>query len=141
MELDVKEIGRKVREAREGRRLSYRQLGERASVSHGYIQYLEQGARQKIDFTKLGRVAAAMGLPLSHFVGIEAYEDEHGLGELDELVDMVAGLSREDRDLVMMVVRRIHLLQELQNRGVMPAVAGVGGVVPLRESEQERATG
>ncbi len=127
----MKEIGRRVQELRGRARLSYRQLAERADVSHGYIQYLEQGARQKLDMTKLGRVAQALGVALSEIVGAEAYEDDHRYAELDELADIVPALSREDREVLMTVARRLYVLQQLHDRGV------TAGPVSLRESGVE----
>jgi transcriptional regulator with XRE-family HTH domain len=116
--MDVKAIAERVKEIREVRGWSLRQWAERAGVSHTWIAHVEAADRDTVDLNKLLKLAAAAQVPLSDMLGVEAYEDNHRYADLDELTAIVMGLGSEDRNLVMTVARRLHVLQQLQERGV-----------------------
>jgi transcriptional regulator with XRE-family HTH domain len=121
--MDVQAIGERVKELRAARGWSLRQWAERAEVSHTWIAHVEAGDRPTVDLRKLERLAAAAGVPLSDLLGAEAYEDDHSDTEYDELVGIIAGLPAADRELVMSVARRLHVLQQLEDQGVVANVA------------------
>lgn len=65
----MQEVGRRVRELRDSRGWSLRQLAERAEVSHAWIAGVEGGLREKIDIARLGKLAAALGVSVEDLVG------------------------------------------------------------------------
>lgn len=66
---DYVEIGRKIRAARESAGKSQLQLAEEVGLGSGTaISLLESGAR-KVSIAQLKRIAEALGLDQSHFLG------------------------------------------------------------------------
>lgn len=61
------DIGRRVREARLAAALSQEELGRRIGLDRTMIAKIETGTR-RIDAVELTRLAAALGLPLEHFL-------------------------------------------------------------------------
>lgn len=84
------QVGRRVRELREARGWSLRQLASRAGVSHSYVDFLEKGQRTRVDLGLARKLADALEVPLYELVG-EAGAGEGGGGyEGGEFEDALA---------------------------------------------------
>ncbi len=62
-EVQARELGRLLKQARRSRKLSLRAVDELSGVSYGWLRRLEQGAMLKPAPSKLTRVAEALGIP------------------------------------------------------------------------------
>lgn len=60
--MGMKEVGRVVRQAREARGLSQRQLGQSAGISHTYVSKIEGGESKGLGYDVLRNVAATLGI-------------------------------------------------------------------------------
>lgn len=69
-------LGERIRELRQARGWSLRQLGNKAGLSGAYIHQLESGVRQRPNIEMVKGLAAAFDMTLSEFIGEELTESE-----------------------------------------------------------------
>jgi transcriptional regulator with XRE-family HTH domain len=83
-------IGQRIRQAREARGLSLREVAERMATSHTTIAQWEKGTRP-IHFPDLGRLAKVLEQPVQFFLP-DWYVDPSGLSP--DLAALVARINR-----------------------------------------------
>ncbi len=79
-------IGNKIKEIRKDKHISQKDLGEKLGVSAAMIGQYETGVRNP-KFETLEKIANALGVPVTEFLGID-------LGEMQTLKDNVQELSK-----------------------------------------------
>lgn len=67
------ELGRTVREAREARELSYRQLREQTGLALSHLQRLERGEVKEPSPPVLRKLAAALEIPYEQLMAAAGY--------------------------------------------------------------------
>lgn len=78
-------IGLRVRALREAHGWNQSDLARRAGVSHSYINRLESGRYRRPSQEQLGKIVAALGVPLSTFLAEVAAPSEDESRELEFL--------------------------------------------------------
>lgn len=94
-------IGERIRLFRKSLGLTQAELAERSEVDDMTISRLETGARAP-SLDQLERLAAVFDVPISHLLN-ETEEPASERGKM--LTSMLAGLSKEQQDFVMELVR------------------------------------
>jgi transcriptional regulator with XRE-family HTH domain len=87
------DMGRRIREAREGLGLSQHQLAELAGVSQRAVSYAER--QTWVKQSTLEKYAAAVGRPLSHFLRPYGEELASGLSEAEAVQQAFAVVCRD----------------------------------------------
>lgn len=80
--MDAVSVGERVKRLREERRWSQRMLEARAGLGTGSISLLEAGKRTRLSVVVLGKIAAALKVPLSVVLGTD--EEEAGVSSTDQ---------------------------------------------------------
>lgn len=86
-------MGKRLQNLRTSRGWTQPKLAKKARVSRAYVSELENAKRPRPGFITLGRVAAALGVPLSQLTGIDSRD-------LDQLVEAKVDevMERRERD-------------------------------------------
>lgn len=100
MGLDSKQLGERIRQAREARGLSQEQLAELISRDQRSVSEYENGKR-RIYAHDLPTIAQALEIPLMHLFQDALSEDDLDLALLEEFHQ----LERSDRETVVEMVR------------------------------------
>jgi transcriptional regulator with XRE-family HTH domain len=87
------DMGRRIREAREGMGLSQHQLAELAGVSQRAVSYAER--QTWVKQSTLEKYAAAVGRPLSYFLRPYGEEAASGLSEAEAVQQAFAVVCRD----------------------------------------------
>lgn len=96
---DAAAVGLLVRELREARGWSLRQLALRAGVTHTWIGKLETGLRARVDIGDLSKLAEALGVEVEYLY--REGGDERGLERAaDEIAEQWIALGRREREMV-----------------------------------------
>jgi transcriptional regulator with XRE-family HTH domain len=118
--MDGAAIGQRVKQLREARGWSQRQLENRAGISHGYISYLEAGERQPKMVT-LEKIAGAFSVPVAQLTVNEdaSTERDPRIEEIHVNLLALRELDEEELSRVAVVVeamverlKRIHREEE-----------------------------
>jgi transcriptional regulator with XRE-family HTH domain len=139
--IDFGAIGERLRRAREVLGLSFRQVADRAGVSHTTVERLEKAQGQRVSVEHLARVAGAVMLTLPEVMATEGYEDEHGYEDLafGEFAREYRRLPEDFRGMALDVLRAINLHAELAISSVGARAEGVrvlgGGEVASGEAD------
>jgi len=94
--LDGVSIGERLRQEREKKGWSARMLGQRSGVSHAYISHLEAGQYARPGIERLGRLAEALGVPLSALTGYT--EEDPALEQIQVNLTAIRQLDPEALD-------------------------------------------
>jgi len=114
-------FGNRLRELREGARLTQRELAERAGVDESYIGHLESGRRGLPSLTVLDTLSRALDYPLDLLlrdIGVRLPDR----GELEdwqeEVLRALEALSPEERALQIEQIRLLAAARREQHRSV-----------------------
>ena len=104
--LQVRQIGRRLEQARIEANLSQQELADKVGVDRSTISLYESGKRS-IGLDVLDRLSCVLGKPLEYFLGIDT-----GLSEDEaELLYMYRALSERNKRLIRDIIR-IHYDEE-----------------------------
>ncbi|WP_028987173.1 helix-turn-helix domain-containing protein [Thermicanus aegyptius] len=96
MENLFREIGRKLKKAREENGLTQLQVGKYLGVAREQISYFETGSRE-IDLLSLSKLADLYGYPSEYFLSASETAEEH---DSVAMAFRATGLSEKDLDLL-----------------------------------------
>lgn len=91
---NLMKIRTKIREEREKRNLSLRDMEERTGIIHSTLQRIETGEKKGLDVQQLEKIANALGMDISDFFDSKEKIDEGFVLYLDEMEKH--GLSIDD---------------------------------------------
>ncbi len=97
MDLDYKEIGKRIRDIRMFRKLSQAALAEKADVSPQYICLVEAGKKQ-LSLTVLVRIASALSVSSDHLLFGRSAGSHSGK---DELTLLLSDCSESESNVIM----------------------------------------
>lgn len=103
------ELGKKIKEMRNKKEFSARELSERSGVARSLISQLETGKRQSTGMDTIYRLAKALDVPLSYFFNNESESVPYkGSNDYQDLFIREENLSY------------LHILQKAQMAGLTP---------------------
>jgi transcriptional regulator with XRE-family HTH domain len=112
--LDGVSIGERLREERERKGWSARMLGQRSGVSHAYISHLEAGQYARPGIERLGRLAEALGVPLSALTG--RMEGDPALEQIQVNLKAIRKLDPEALDRLAEIILAVKEKAERERR-------------------------
>jgi transcriptional regulator with XRE-family HTH domain len=146
--MDARTVGERVRELRQERGWSLRELAARAEVSHQYVDFLEKGRRIKLDLSRVRKLADAFGLPLAELIGDQIGKAGEEAGQKDdtggrpepEFATRITGAAGDLDDLDDLDDLQVNLLRIGQIRRELgpDSLKQLAGVIEAIKREAER---
>lgn len=110
MEIDYKEVGKRIKARRKQLGLTQKQLGELVSLSEGSVSRYESGSIKDAPTQKLNDFASALNIEVAWIIGFKVETDKFQMAH--DLVDRIQELDDETGvKLINIINNFIDLLQ------------------------------
>ena len=109
----LKEIGKKLKEAREARNLSLRKAAEMIGVSHTYLDTLEKGRDPRTgnqvnpSAETLVQISKGYDIPIDELLPLDDEANEDDSLDFDAIAHSLQELRPEDRDAILHLIKRL----------------------------------
>ncbi len=113
-------IGQRIRRFREDRGLTLSRLAELADVSKGYLSALEREERENPSIDAAGKIATALGIPVSELIGEIPAQPEDPAALPRGLEEFMERCRARDTSLT---ASDIQMLRNIRYRGRQPETA------------------
>ena len=109
----LKEIGARLKEAREARNLSLRKAAEMIGISHTYLDTLEKGRDPRTgnpvnpSAETLVQISKGYAIPIKELLPLDDKENEDDPLDFDAITHNLQKLRPEDRDVILYLIKRL----------------------------------
>lgn len=109
----LKEIGKRLKEAREARNLSLRKAAEMIRVSHTYLDTLEKGRDPRTgnpvnpSAEILVQISKGYSIPIEELLPLDNKANEDNSLDFDAITHNLQKLRPEDRDAILYLINRL----------------------------------
>ena len=109
----LKEIGKRLKEAREARNLSLRKAAEMIGVSHTYLDTLEKGRDPRTgnpvnpSAETLVQISKGYGIPIDELLPLDDEANEDDSLDFDAIAHSLQELRPKDRDAILHLIKRL----------------------------------
>jgi len=104
-------LGSRVRELRDRKGMTQRELGELAGVRQSHISLIENDKRPNVTALVAADIARALGVSLEHLLGL------HLDPELRWMFDQIEMMGAEERELVRFAIEMVLARREARSQG------------------------